>query len=223
MNNIPMDRFMLRQWLNAGYFEGDTLYPTRRGTPQGGIISPLLANMTLDGLEAAVKAVTPYRAKVNVIRYADDFVITGKTKELLEETIKPAVEKFLRQRGLALSPEKTRITRIEDGFDFLGQHPRKYNGKFLTKPARSNYRNILTRIRETIRKFSAMKTGDMIRALNPIIRGWANYHQHIAAKDSFRSLDSQIYRYLRDWAKRRHPHKGKRWLTQKYWLSGPKG
>ena len=138
--------------------------------------------MTLDGLEAAVKAVTPYRSKVNVIRYADDFVITGKTKELLEETIKPAVERFLTERGLSLSPEKTRITRIEDGFDFLGQHPRKYSGKFLTKPARSNYRTILTRIRETIRKFSAMKAGDMVRALNPIIRGWSNYHRNIAAK-----------------------------------------
>jgi len=222
MENIPMDRFMLRSWLKAGYFEDGNLYPTKAGTPQGGIISPLLANMTLDGLEAAVKAVTPYRSKVNVIRYADDFVITGKTKELLEETIKPAVERFLIERGLTLSPEKTRITRIEDGFDFLGQNPRKYNGKFLTKPAKTNFRTILTRIRETIRKFSAQKTGDMIRALNPMIRGWANYHRHIAANDTFRVMDSQIYRYLRDWAKRRHPHKGKRWLTQKYWHSGPK-
>jgi RNA-directed DNA polymerase len=223
MENIPMDRFMLRNWLQAGYFEDGNLYPTKAGTPQGGIISPLLANMTLDGLEAAVKAVTPYRSKVNVIRYADDFVITGKTKELLEETIKPTVERFLKERGLTLSPEKTRITRIEDGFDFLGQHPRKYSGKFLTKPARGNYRTILTRIRETIRKFSAQKAGDMIRALNPIIRGWANYHRHIAAKASFGALDSQIYRYLKDWAKRRHPHKGRRWLSRQYWYSSPTG
>lgn len=221
MKNIPMDGLMLRQWLSAGYFEGGNLYPTKAGTPQGGIISPLLANMTLDGMEAAVKAVTPYRTKVNVIRYADDFVITGKTKDLLIDTIKPAVERFLKERGLTLSPEKTRITRIEDGFDFLGQHLRKYNGKFLTKPARSNYRTILTRIRETIRKFSAKKTGDMIRALNPIIRGWSNYHRHIAAKAAFAALDSQIYRYLRDWTKRRHPHKGRRWLAKKYWHSTP--
>jgi len=221
MKHIHMDRLMLLQWLKAGYFDEGRLYPTKAGTPQGGIISPLLANMTLDGLEAAVKAVTPYRTKVNVIRYADDFVITGKTKELLEGTIKPAVERFLKARGLTLSPEKTRITGIEDGFDFLGQHPRKYSGKFLTKPARSNYRTILTRIRETIRKFSAQKTGDMIRALNPIIRGWSNYHRHIAAKATFAALDSQIYRYLQDWAKRRHPHKGKRWIKQKYWHSTP--
>ncbi|HBA71180.1 MAG TPA: group II intron reverse transcriptase/maturase [Geobacter sp.] len=222
LEHIPMDRFMLRKWLKAGYFEEGTLYPTKAGTPQGGIISPLLANCTLDGLEAAVKAVTPYRSKVNVIRYAADFVITGKTKELLEETIKPEVEKFLKERGLTLSPEKTRITRIEDGFDFLGQNPRKYSGKFLTKPAKSNFKTILVRIRETIRKFTAQKAGDMIRALNPMIRGWANYHRHIAANDTFRVMDSQIYRYLRDWAKRRHPHKGARWLAQKYWHSGPK-
>lgn len=222
LEHIPMDRFMLRKWLKAGYLEEGTLYPTKAGTPQGGIISPLLANCTLDGLEAAVKAVTPYRSKVNVIRYADDFVITGKTKELLEETIKPAVEKFLKERGLTLSPEKTGITRIEDGFDFLGQNPRKYSGKFLTKPAKANFKTILVKIRETIRKFGSQKTGDMIRALNPMIRGWANYHRHIAANDTFRIMDSQIYRYLRNWAKRRHPHKGARWLTQKYWHSGPK-
>jgi len=222
LEHIPMDRCMLGKWLKAGYFEEGSLYPTKAGTPQGGIISPLLANCTLDGLEAAVKAVTPYRSKVNVIRYADDFVITGKTKELLEETIKPAVEKFLKERGLTLSPEKTRITWIEDGFDFLGQNPRKYSGKFLTKPAKANFKTILVRIRETIRKFTAQKTCDMIRALNPMIRGWANYHRHIAANDTFREMDSQIYRYLRNWAKRRHPHKGARWLTQKYWHSSSK-
>jgi RNA-directed DNA polymerase len=222
LEHISMDCFMLRQWLNAGYFEGGNLYPTKAGTPQGGIISPLLANLTLDGLEAAVKAVTPRRTKVNVIRYADDFVITGKTKELLEETIKPAVEGFLRERGLTLSPEKTRITRIEDGFDFLGQNPRKYKGKLLIKPARNNVKTFLVKVRETIRKFTAKKTGDMIRTLNSIIRGWANYHRHIVSCDTFRAVDNRIFRYLWDWVKRRHPHKGKRWLMQKYWLSGPK-
>ena len=222
LEHILMDSVMLRKWLEAGYFEGDKLYPTKAGTPQGGIISPLLANFALDGLEAAVKAVTPYRAKVNVIRYADDFVITGKTKELLEETIRPAVERFLKERGLTLSPEKTRITRIEDGFDFLGQNPRKYKGKLLIRPARDNIKTFLVKVRETVRKFTAMKTGDMIRTLNQIIRGWANYHRHIVASDTFKKMDSQIHRHLWNWAKRRHPEKGKRWLMRMYWLSGPK-
>ena len=217
-----MDSFMLRKWLKAGYFEEGSLYPTKAGTPQGGIISPLLANMTLDGLEAAVKTVTPYRSKVNVIRYADDFVITGKTKELLEETIKPAVERFLKERGLTLSPEKTRITWIEDGFDFLGQNPRKYRGKLLIRPAMNNVKSFLNKVKETIRKFTAMKTGDMIRTLNPMIRGWANYHRHIVASETFSKVDNQIYGYLWDWAKKRHQDKGKMWLARKYWHSGPK-
>jgi len=219
--HIPMDCAMLRQWLNAGYFEGSNLYPTTMGTPQGGIISPLLANMTLDGLEAAVKAVTPRRTKVNVIRYADDFVITGNSKELLEETIKPAVEGFLKERGLTLSPEKTRITRIDDGFDFLGQNPRKYKGKLLIKPARGNVKTFLAKVRKTIRKFAAMKTGDMIRTLNQMIRGWANFHRHIVSSSTFSAVDNQIYCYLWDWAKKRHQDKGKMWLARKYWRGGP--
>ena len=153
---------------------------------------------------------------------ATRLVITGKTKELLEETIKPAVERFLQKRGLILSPEKTRISRIEDGFDFLGQNPRKYNGKLLIRPAKDNIRTFLVKVRETIRKFTAMKVGDMIRTLNLAIRGWANYHRHIVASDTFRKMDSQIYRYLWNWAKRRHREKGKRWLMRTYWLSGPK-
>jgi RNA-directed DNA polymerase len=220
LEHIPMDSFMLRQWLKAGYFEGDNLYPTEAGTPQGGIVSPILANMALDGLEAAVKAVTPRRTKVNVIRYADDFVITGKTKELLEDTIKPAVEHFLKERGLSLSPEKTRITRIEDGFDFLGQNSRKYKGKLLIKPARSNVKAFLVKVKETIRKFTARRPGDMIRTLNPMIRGWANFHRHIVASSTFKVVDDRIYSYLWDWAMKRHQDKGKMWLARKYWRGG---
>jgi RNA-directed DNA polymerase len=181
-----------------------------------------LANLALNGLEAAVKAVTSRSDRVNIIRYADDFVITGNSKELLERTIRPAVEEFLRERGLTLSPEKTRITRIEDGFDFLGQNPRKYKGKLLIKPASNNVKAFLVKVKETIRKFMAKKTGDMIRTLNPIIRGWANYHRHIVAKETFKKVDNKIYCYLLNWVKRRHPDKGKRWLMRKYWLGGPK-
>jgi len=118
--------------------------------------------------------------------------------------------------------EKTRITRIEDGFDFLGQNPRKYKGKLLIKPTKNNVKAVLVKVKETIRKFMAKKTGDMIRTLNPIIRGWANYHRHIVAKETFKGVDNQIYHYLWNWAKRRHPDKGKRWIARKYWLSGSK-
>jgi len=126
LNNILIDKKILDSWLNAGYADKGKLYPTKAGTPQGAIISPVLANMTLDGLESAIKNAVPKGAKVHVIRYADDFIVTGKSKEILQGKVKPAILNFLSQRGLNLSGEKTRIARIGDGFDFLGQHLRKY-------------------------------------------------------------------------------------------------
>jgi RNA-directed DNA polymerase len=155
--------------------------PYQSGNSAREVISPLLAVLNLDGLETAVKAIIPYRTKANVIRYAEDFVIMGNSKELLEQTIKPAVEEFLMERGLTLSPEKTWIATVEDGFDFLGQNPRKYKGMLLIKPARKYVKGFLVKFKVTIRIFMAKKTGDMIRTLNPIIRGWANYHRHIVA------------------------------------------
>ena len=116
-----MDKTILRKWLTAGYIEDGIMYPSRKGTPQGGIISPTLSNMTLDGLEKVVYSAVPRRNRVNFIRYADDFIITGKSKFLLEKKVRPAVEKFLEKRGLTLSKEKTMITYIRDGFTFLGQ------------------------------------------------------------------------------------------------------
>jgi len=122
LGHIPTDKKLLRQWLKAGFVEKRILFPTEAGTPQGGIISPTLANLTLDGLEPLLKETFSKTRKpspqVNLIRYADDFIITGITKELLENEVKPLVEQFLRDRGLQLSPEKTCITHIEQGFVF---------------------------------------------------------------------------------------------------------
>jgi RNA-directed DNA polymerase len=132
--NVPMDKVMLKKWLSAGYMEGNVVNPTQRGTPQGGIISPVLANFALNGLEDALRKAFSNqsqldKAKVNLVRYADDFVITGVSREILEDRIRPAVEQFLAIRGLTLSPEKTKITHISDGYDFLGQNVRRYNKK----------------------------------------------------------------------------------------------
>src|SRR5258708_4819915 len=129
--HIPMDKTMLKKWLKAGYLEKHVLHPTEEGTPQGGIISPVLANLTLDGLERTLmehfpRVKTGEGALVNFVRYADDLIVTGRTKELLEQEAKPLIEQFMRERGLQLSQEKTIITHIEDGFDFLGQNIRKY-------------------------------------------------------------------------------------------------
>ncbi len=222
--NILIDRQIVCKWLKAGYMEKGKIYPTEKGTPQGGIISPTIANMTLDGLEAAIKGCVPKRkgnisSKVNVIRYADDFIVTGRSRELLEQKVMPVMESFLQERGLSLSKEKTRITKIEDGFDFLGQNIRKYNGKFLIKPARENVKAFLCNVRRTIQKHRGLKAEAMIGELNPKIRGWANYHRHVVSGRTFSYVDTCIFNSLWQWMKRRHRNKSKTWMRKKYWTS----
>ena len=157
LTHIPTDTVILHKWLKAGYMDKSVLYETEDGTPQGGICSPVLANLTLDGLEAKLRELYPKksaksrRVKVNVVRFADDFVITGSSKELLENEVKPVVEQFLHERGLRLSQEKTKITHITDGFDFLGQHIRDYDGKILVKPSRKNVQALLRKVRGIIK------------------------------------------------------------------------
>ena len=158
-------------------------------------------------------------ACVNLIRYADDFIITGRTKELLEGEIKPLVEQFLQERGLELSPAKTVITHVEKGFDFLGQNVRKYpNGKVLIKPSKKNVKTFLGGIRKIIRAARGMSAADLIRELNPKIRGWANYHRHVVSSRTFARVDHEIFSSLWRWARRRHPNKNTRWRKQKYFV-----
>ena len=227
--HIPMEKAMLKKWLKAGYMDRGSLYPTKEGTPQGGIISPVVANMTLDGLEARLREAFPhntkrggryYTSKVHLIRYADDFVITGSSKEPLENEVKPLVEQFMQERGLQLSPEKTVITHIEEGFDFLGQNVRKYKAgkrhKLLIKPSKKNAQSFLEKIRDIVKGNRALTAGKLIVKLNPIIRGWALYHQHAVSKETFNTVDDEIYRVLRRWMKRRHPRKSDEWIAKKY-------
>jgi RNA-directed DNA polymerase len=224
--HVPLDKTILHKWLKAGFIEKYVLYPTEEGTPQGGICSPTLANFTLDGLETQLSKQYPKatqqgrKAKINLVRWADDFIITGASKELLEQEIKPLVETFLQVRGLRLSPEKTHITHITDGFDFLGQNIREYdNGKLIIKPSRKNINTFLTNIREVIKGNAQTPAGLLIAILNPKIRGWANYHQHVSSKQTFGKVDHAIFKALWQWAKRRHPDKGHRWIKTKYFRS----
>lgn len=217
-----MDRAILGQWLNAGYMEQGILFPTEAGTPQGGIASPVLANMTLDGLEEAVwsaaRRITTARqkSKVNVIRYADDFIVTAASRELLEQCVKPTVEKFLAARGLQLAPEKTLITHISKGFDFLGQNVRKYGDKLLIKPARKSVKALLDKVRDVLKKNMAATQAQVIMLLNPILRGWAMYHRHVVAAATFTKVDHLVCSMLWKWAKRRHPHKSAGWIKARY-------
>jgi RNA-directed DNA polymerase len=221
--NIPTDRRMLQKWLKAGFIDKGQLFPTTAGTPQGGSISPTLMNMTLDGLEEMLAAhfgrndnPAIRRNKVHAIRYADDMVVTGASKELLEQKVKPLIEHFLAQRGLTLSPAKTRIVHIEEGFDFLGWNIRKYRGTLLIKPAKANVKAFLATIRDTVKANKTARQVNLIGLLNPIIRGWAQYHRGAVAKDTFSWVDSEIWRCLWKWAKRRHPHKSRYWIVRKY-------
>ena len=225
--NVPMDRTILQKWLKSGYMDKHVLHETTEGTPQGGIISPALANYALDGLERLLRKKFPEgtrlkslggkSASVNFIRYADDFVITSKSKEILEGKVQPVVEQFLQQRGLELSPKKTVITHVEKGFDFLGQNVRRYpNGKLLIKPSKKNLKTFLDGIRQTIRNARGMSAADLIDLLNPKIRGWANYHRHVVSSRIFSSVDRFIFYNLWQWARGRHQKKTSHWLKKKY-------
>jgi len=224
LKNIPMDRRVLGQWLKAGYMENNRLFPTTAGTPQGGIASPVLANLTLDGMESAIRAaIDPKRDKVNVIRYADDFAVTGASKEILEQKVKPAVVQFLEERGLKLSEEKTVITHITEGFDFLGQNVRKYGQKLLIKPTRQSVRGVLEKARDRIKKAHGHKAEILIRKLNPLLRGWANYHRHVVSKRTYGRVDYYLHGMLRRWARREHPNKSAGWIRQRYFSADVKG
>lgn len=219
--HVPMDKGVLRKWLKAGYFEGNNLFPTESGTPQGGIISPVLANLALDGLQNVLaglfRTVREARsAKVNFVRYADDFIITGSSRELLEDRVKPMVQDFLRQRGLELSEKKTLVTHVTDGFDFLGWTVHWQGGMLLTKPSKKNVKNFLEKVRGTLRDMRTSRQADVIDKLNPVIRGWAGYHRSQMATRTFAKADHAIWQALWRWARRRHPNKGERWIKARY-------
>jgi RNA-directed DNA polymerase len=158
-------------------------------------------------------------AAYSTVRTASDFIITGKSKEVLEQEVKPLVKQFMQERGLELSPEKTLITHIEDGFDFLGQNVRKYKGKLLIKHAQKNVKAFLENIRKLVKEDKQAVAGHLIAQLNPKIRGWANYHRHIVSKETFNKVDHAIFTMLWQWAKRRHPKKSPTWIRKKYFHS----
>lgn len=221
--NVPMDKEILKKWLKASYVEKGEIYPTDSGTPQGGIISPTLLVITLAGLENVISSVTSNHwrnnDKVHASIYADDFIITSATKEVLEEKVKPAVIDFLRERGLTLSEEKTKITHINDGFDFLGMNLRKYKGTLIIKPSKESVKKIMADVRAVVKSNGTAKTENLIRLLNPKIRGWTNYFHHVCAKRTFSYINHCIFKSLWRWAVRRHPNKGKLWIKKKYFRS----
>lgn len=222
IQNIPMDKKVLQQWLKAGFIEDKQLFPTEEGTPQGGIISPTLANMTLDGLENMLDKALGIeirpdgcrknnKHKIHLVRYADDFIVTASNKEILEHKIKPLIEEFLTLRGLQLSPEKTKITHITEGFNFLGQNIRLYSkNKLLIRPSKDSIKSAKGKLKEKIVEHQGSQAAVLIRNLNPIITGWANYHKHACSKGTFYKLDRILWRNIWNWARKRHNNLGYR-------------
>jgi len=223
LDHVAMDRHILEKWLKAGYLEKHVLFATTEGTPQGGIISPALANRALDGLQRLLTerfGATRSRrrqCKVHLVRYADDFIITGTSQVLLQYEVQPLVEQFLSERGLELSHEKTSITHIEDGFDFLGQRLQRYpNGKIFLKPSKRSVKTFLTKIQATIDNSGSMTVGELIRCLNQQLKGWTMYHRFAVSRRTFAAVDERIYWKLRRWCRRRHRSKSWKWIKKKY-------
>ena len=250
LNCSPHLRRVIKSWLKSGVMENGSLFPTEQGTPQGGVISPLLANITLHGMETYIRKAFPTAKQLSdgkttsryapiVIRYADDLVVFHfelkeviKAKELLEE--------WLKQYGLKLKAEKTKIVHTlnpyegqKPGFDFLGFNVRQYRVskgrgakstdgtplgyKTLIKPSPESVRGLKTKLKEIVVRNYPGEQATLIRLLNPIIRGWANYFRTENSAETFHKVDHAIFQMLWGWAVKRHHNKGKRWVYTKYW------
>jgi RNA-directed DNA polymerase len=209
-------RELIKQWLKAGYWEQGTRHHTTEGTPQGGVISPLLANIALDGL--AKQLGKGYR----VARYADDLVVMAHSLPAIEQAC-PVVTAVLDERGLALHPEKTRMVQRTAGVDFLGFHVQMRGEKLLITPQQQQVQALLRDVRSWLKHHQTVSPEAVIRHLNPLIRGWAMYDRHAVSKQTFQKADYHIWRALWRWAKRRHPKKPKRWIYRRYFAVGQYG
>jgi RNA-directed DNA polymerase len=231
LSAIPVITRLVRGWLKAGIFEGGMLFPAETGTPQGGVLSPLLANIALHGMEQALAAAFPGREKPALIRYADDLVVLHPDLAVIQQT-QAFLEEWLAGIGLNLKPAKTCITHTlylhegHTGFNFLGFHIRQYPvGKYhsqrgfktIIKPSQEAQKRHLQKMAEVIHTRRGSHQTALLAALNPKIRGWAAYYRTCAAKQVFDRMDSQLYWKLRKWARWRHPHKSGRWRHNRYW------
>lgn len=247
VNTIPLFRRLLKSWLKAGVLEGEVFSPSESGTPQGGVISPLLANIALHGMETYVQeqfrqrriSRTRLSPKITLIRYADDFVVIHEDRKVLEQC-QSLLTEWLSDWGLSMKPSKTQLVHTlqpmhddKVGFDFLGmtirqfkvgrlhtgkdQRGRPLGFKTIIKPSKTAQARHWQRLREIIRRQSSSPQEALIRELNPVIRGWCSYYAGVVAKDVFSRMDFLMYTSLRNWAMRRHGGKKRRRIVRKYW------
>ncbi|WP_375505459.1 group II intron reverse transcriptase, partial [uncultured Nostoc sp.] len=236
LNTFPALRRQVKTWLKAGYVHNHQWEPTYAGTPQGGVISPLLANIALHGLEERIRkcVTTGIKAQwsLGVARYADDFVVLHENIEVIRACMAEA-KNFLASIGLELHPSKTRIAHIlhkyeqeEPGFNFLGfnirqytlgKHQSKRGYKTLIKPQKEKVQTHHQKLAGITVEMRAKPQDVLIKRLNPIIRGWSNYYSAVVSKETFGKLDALLYWNLRNWGKRRHPNKTEKWIYARYW------
>jgi len=219
-------RELIRQWLKAGYMDKGVFHDTDAGTPQGGVISPLLANIALHGMEQTLSVRYDNRgrtiSKRAVVRYADDFVVFCESREDAE-TVIDLLKGWLAARGLELSEEKTRIVHLTEGFDFLGFNVRHYpvtntktGFKLLIKPSKESVQGIRDKLRDEWNRMQGANVQGVLKTLNPIVRGWANYHRRVVASKTFNTLDSWMFHREVRYIKRTHPNKPRYWTEARY-------
>lgn len=235
MDNIPMDKHILNQFLKAGFMDKGCLHETERGVPQGGSISPTIANMTLDGLTEVVKNEADRIKKnshkkgrglsprVHLVRYADDFVITATSRRMQEGPIKKVVNEFLEKRGLQLSEEKTKITNVKKGFDFVGLNFRIYPFEkgpggyiLLIKPAKANIQRLKEKIKNVVKRAKDWDAVEQISKLNPILMGWANYYRKVVRKKAFKNISHYTWQKIWKWMRVKHPKTSLKALARQY-------
>jgi RNA-directed DNA polymerase len=246
LNTSPTIRRQVRAWLKSGVMDSKQLFPTSEGTPQGGVISPLLANIALHGMEERIKQFAETlptrsgkgkrdnRSSLNLIRYADDFVILHEDVTVVQRC-REIISEWLNGMGLELKPSKTRLAHTlnqceqeKPGFDFLGftiqqfpvgKYHSKQGFKTIITPSRDKQKVHYEQIVSVIDAHKAAPQAALISQLNPIIRGWANYYATVVSKVAYSDIDDLTYQKLRAWAKRRHPNRSGEWVSRKYWHS----
>jgi RNA-directed DNA polymerase len=239
LKTFPQMRHIIRTWLRAGVIDNGVFTPTKAGTPQGGVVSPLLANIALHGMEKAItEGMKSKEIKPTLVRYADDFVIIHPDKEELKKATQKITE-WLKNMGLVLSPEKTSITHTltpyegKVGFDFLGYTVRQFSVgkthtgknpqgkplgyKTIIKPSKKSVKAHLQETNQWMKKLKSAPQEAVIGKFNPIIKGWCNYHKTVCATKVFQVCDSRVYAQLMEWARKRHQNKGVHWRVQRYW------
>jgi RNA-directed DNA polymerase len=217
-------RSLVHKWLKAGVIDKGRFAPTEEGTPQGGVVSPLLLNIALHGMEAAAgvryynSGAVARRAVPGcpmVVRYADDLVAMCVSREQAE-VVKERLATWMGPRGLTFNEDKTNIVHLDEGFDFLGFNVRRYRGKLITKPANAALRRIRKRLAAEVKALHGVNVKAVLQRLNPIIRGWSAYYRTVVSSRAFARLDDYVWKLVFNWAKHTHPNKSRHWIVARY-------